>query len=84
MSRLKVVGLGLGLVLLAGCDSDPQLQTLNDELQTIRQQAQPLAPQNKPNYVPHTACKYPRAHLQSLQARGWIIIPTLRIVLFFQ
>lgn len=41
MSRLKVVG--LGLVLLAGCDSDPQLQALNDELQTIRQQAQPLS-----------------------------------------
>ena len=41
MSRLKVVG--LGLVLLAGCDSDPQLQTLNDELQTIRQQALPMA-----------------------------------------
>ena len=41
MSRFKVVG--LGLVLLAGCDSDPQLQALNDELQTIRQQAQPLA-----------------------------------------
>ena len=41
MSRLKVVG--LGLVLLAGCDSDPQLQALNDELQTIRQQALPMA-----------------------------------------
>jgi len=41
MSRLKVVG--LSLVLLAGCDSDPQLQALNDELQTIRQQALPLA-----------------------------------------
>ena len=41
MSRFKVVG--LGLVLLAGCDSDPQLQALNDELQTIRQQALPMA-----------------------------------------
>lgn len=41
MSRLKVVG--LSLALLAGCDSDPQLQALNDELQTIRQQALPLA-----------------------------------------
>ena len=41
MSRLKVVG--LGLVLLAGCDSDPQLQALNDELQTTRQQALPMA-----------------------------------------
>ena len=45
MSRLKVAGLGLGLslVLLAGCDSDPQLQALNAELQAIRQQAVPLA-----------------------------------------
>ncbi|NMX62014.1 pilus assembly protein PilP [Pseudomonas sp. WS 5079] len=41
MSRFKVAG--LGLVLLAGCDSDPQLQALNDELQAIRQQAVPLA-----------------------------------------
>lgn len=41
MSRLKVAG--LGLALLAGCDSDPQLQVLNDELQLIRQQAVPLA-----------------------------------------
>ena len=41
MSRLKVVG--LSLALLAGCDSDPQLQALNDELQAIRQQALPLA-----------------------------------------
>lgn len=45
MSRFKVAGLGLGLslVLLAGCDSDPQLQALNAELQAIRQQAVPLA-----------------------------------------
>ncbi|WP_314388409.1 pilus assembly protein PilP [Pseudomonas brenneri] len=41
MNRLKVAG--LGLALLAGCDSDPQLQALNDELQLIRQQAVPLA-----------------------------------------
>ncbi|MFA7946102.1 pilus assembly protein PilP [Pseudomonas brenneri] len=41
MNRLKVAG--LGLALLAGCDSDPQLQVLNDELQLIRQQAVPLA-----------------------------------------
>lgn len=41
MSRLKVAG--LGLALLAGCDSDPQLQALNEELQLIRQQAVPLA-----------------------------------------
>ncbi|NMX66593.1 pilus assembly protein PilP [Pseudomonas sp. WS 5059] len=41
MSRFKVAG--LGLVLLAGCDSDPQLQALNAELQAIRQQAVPLA-----------------------------------------
>lgn len=41
MNRLKVAG--LGLALLAGCDSDPQLQALNDELQLIRQQAMPLA-----------------------------------------
>ena len=43
MSRFKVAGLGLSLVLLAGCDSDPQLQALNAELQAIRQQAVPLA-----------------------------------------
>nr|WP_258869439.1 pilus assembly protein PilP [Pseudomonas fluorescens] len=35
--------MGLSLVLLAGCENDPQLQVLNDELQAIRQQAVPLA-----------------------------------------
>ena len=41
MNRLKVAC--LSLLLLAGCERDPQLQALNDELQLIRQQALPLA-----------------------------------------
>ena len=41
MNRLMVTS--LGLLLLTGCERDPQLQALNDELQLIRQQVVPLA-----------------------------------------
>ena len=41
MNRLMVTS--LGLLLLTGCERDPQLQALNDELQLIRRQVVPLA-----------------------------------------